>query len=62
MSSIVLSGRSCNITVLNEHSPTEEKSDKAKDSFYEELQLVFHNFPKYHTKILSGKNVSWGFN
>jgi hypothetical protein len=56
MSSIVLRGRCCNITVLNALAPTEKKSDKANGSFYEELQLVFHHFPKYHTKILSGKN------
>jgi hypothetical protein len=32
----VLRGRSCNI-VLNVHTPTEEKNDDSKDSFYEEL-------------------------
>ena len=35
------------------HAPSEEKSDESKDSFYEELEQVFHNFPKY-TKILLG--------
>jgi hypothetical protein len=25
-----------------------------KDSFYEELELVFDEFPKYHMKILLG--------
>ena len=30
------------------------KSDGSKDSFYEELEQVFHNLPKYHTKILLG--------
>jgi hypothetical protein len=25
-----------------------------KDSFYEELERVFDNFPKYHMKILLG--------
>jgi hypothetical protein len=25
-----------------------------KDSFYYELECVFHTFPKYHTKILLG--------
>jgi len=44
---------------LNEHPPTEEKDDKAKDSIYEELQLVFHHFPNYHMKILSKKTLSW---
>ena len=32
---IVLRGRWCNITVLNVHEPSEEKSDDSKDSFYE---------------------------
>jgi len=44
MSSIVLRGRCCDITVPNAHAPTEEKSDKANGIFYEELQLVFPPF------------------
>jgi hypothetical protein len=36
------------------HAPSEEKSDDAKDSFYEELEQVFDNFPKYHMKDLLG--------
>jgi len=36
------------------HAPSEEKSDVSKDSFYEELEPVFDNFPKYHMKILLG--------
>jgi exonuclease III len=41
------------IIVLNVQAPTEDKIDM-KDSFYEELECVFNNFPKYHTKILLG--------
>ena len=41
MSYIVLRGRWCNITVLNVHALSEEKSDDSKDSFYEELEQVF---------------------
>ena len=41
MSYIVLRGRWNNIVVLNAHAPSEEKSDEAKDSFYEELERVF---------------------
>jgi len=37
VSYIALRGRWCNIIVLNVHRPSEEKSDKSKDSFYEEL-------------------------
>jgi hypothetical protein len=29
-----------------------EKSDDSKESFYEELEQFFHNFSKYHMKIL----------
>jgi len=36
------------------HAPSEENSDEAKDSFYEELEQVFYNFPKHHMKILLG--------
>jgi len=54
VSHIVLRGRLCNIIVLNVHSPSEEKSDDSKDSFYEELDHVFYHIPKYHMKILLG--------
>jgi hypothetical protein len=30
--------------VLNVHAPTEDKTDDVKDSFYEELERVFHKF------------------
>ena len=36
------------------HALTEEKNYDAKESFYEELEQVFDNFPKYHMKILLG--------
>ena len=54
VSYIVLRGRCCNIIVLNVHTPSEEKSDDSKDSFYEELEQVFDHFSKYHIKILLG--------
>jgi hypothetical protein len=40
------------IICLNGHAPTEDKTDDVKDSFYVELERVFDNFLKYHTKIL----------
>jgi len=43
-----------NIIVLSAHAPSEEKSDDPKDSFYKELQQVFHHYPKYHIQILLG--------
>jgi hypothetical protein len=52
MSHILLRGHWSNISVLNVHALTEEKSDDSKDRFYEELEQVFDHFPKYHMKIL----------
>jgi hypothetical protein len=54
MSHIILRGRWCHIIVLNIHTPTVDKTDDVKDSFYEELECVFDKFPKYHIKILLG--------
>jgi hypothetical protein len=34
-------------------APTEDK-DVIKDSVYEELEEVFDQFPRYHTKIMLG--------
>jgi hypothetical protein len=36
------------------HAPTEDKDDDIKDSFYEELEQVFDQFPRCHMKILLG--------
>ena len=33
---------------------SENKTYDSKDSFYEELEQVFDNFPRYHMKILLG--------
>jgi hypothetical protein len=55
MSYILLRGRWCLIIVLNVHASTEDKTDDVKDSFYEESELVFDKFPKYHMKIMSGE-------
>ena len=41
LSYIVLRSYWCNTIVLNRHSPSEEKIDNSKDSFYEELEQVF---------------------
>jgi hypothetical protein len=47
----ILRGRWCEIIVLNIHAPTEDKIDDIKDRFYEELEQVFDEFPKYHIKF-----------
>jgi hypothetical protein len=44
MSCIVLRSHWVNISVLNVHAPTEDKSDNSKDSSNEELQQVFNKF------------------
>jgi hypothetical protein len=41
MSYIILRGRWCHIIVQNVYTPTEDKTDDVKDSFYEELERVF---------------------
>jgi len=50
----MLGGRWRNTIVVNMHAPSEEKSDKSKASFYEELEQVFDHLPKYRMKILLG--------
>jgi exonuclease III len=54
MSYIILTGRWCDIIVLNIHAPTNNKFHGIKDKFYDELEYVFDKFPKYHMKILLG--------
>jgi hypothetical protein len=44
----------CHIIVLNNHAPTEGKSDDVQNRFYEELECVFDKFPKCHMNILLG--------
>jgi exonuclease III len=51
---ITLKDSWCDIIVLNVHAPTEDKDDVIKDIFYEELEEVFDQFPRYHMKILLG--------
>jgi hypothetical protein len=36
------------------HAPTEDKDDDIKVTFYEELEQVIDQFPRYHIKILLG--------
>jgi exonuclease III len=54
MSYIILRGSWCNIIVVNVHAPREDMSDYIKDRFYEELEHVFDQFPRYDMKILLG--------
>jgi len=52
MSYVTLRGRWCDIIVPNVHVSTEDRSDDTKDSFYEEIEFVLYQFPKYHMSIL----------
>jgi hypothetical protein len=54
MSYIILRGRWWDITVLNVHTPTEDKRDDKKGSFCEELECVFNEILKYLMEILLG--------
>jgi hypothetical protein len=54
MSYITTKGHWCDIMVLKMHAPTEDKDEDIKDSFYEELEEIFDQFPRYNTKILLG--------
>jgi hypothetical protein len=36
------------------HAAIENKNDDTKNRFYEELECVFHQFPKNHMKMLLG--------
>jgi len=38
--------------VLNVRGTSERKGDDSNDSFYEDLEQFFNNFPNYHKKIL----------
>jgi hypothetical protein len=50
-----IGGKNVNISATpNVHAPTEDKCDDTRGSFYEELEGVFDQFPKYHMKILLG--------
>jgi hypothetical protein len=52
MSYIIPRGRWCDIIVLNVYATAQDKCDDMKDRFYEELEGVFDQFPKFHIKIL----------
>ena len=47
----MLKGRWLHIIVVNIHAPSEGKSEEVKDRFYDALEEVFDQFPKYYMKI-----------
>jgi hypothetical protein len=50
---IIPRGHWCSIIILNVHASAEDKIENIRDSFYEELECVFDDFPKYQMKLLS---------
>jgi hypothetical protein len=54
MSYITLKGHGCDAIVLNVHALIQDRDDVINDSSYEELEVVFDLFPRYHMKILMG--------
>jgi hypothetical protein len=54
LSYILLRSCWCHIVFLNGHTPTADKIDYVKNSFYEELEHALEKSPKYHTKIFVG--------
>jgi hypothetical protein len=52
MSYTTLNDLRCDIIALNVHAPTEDKDDVIKESFYEELEQVFYQFPRYNMKTM----------
>jgi hypothetical protein len=42
------------------HTSTKDKCDDTKESFYEEQESVFDQFPTYHMEILLDFNAKMG--
>jgi hypothetical protein len=54
LSYIILRGRWCNTIALNVHASCVDNSDDVKDCFYEKLERVLDQFPRYDMNILLG--------
>ena len=52
--SIRLRGKWFNVTVICVYAPTEEKEERIKDEFYEELQMIIDNTSKHDIMIILG--------
>jgi hypothetical protein len=50
----MLRGYWCDIIALNVHAQTGDKIDDMKDSFCDELEHMFYEFPKHHKKNVFG--------
>ena len=54
ISYIILKGKLHDFVIVNVHGPTEDKDDKMKDEFYEELECVFDSLSRYNMKMVLG--------
>lgn len=54
MSCLRIKGKFFNISLINAHAPTENKEDKHKDQFYDELECVYDRCPRNDIKIIIG--------
>ena len=49
-----LKGKFHNLTLINVHAPTEEKTEEEKDKFYDELQKAYDRAPKHDIVMILG--------
>jgi hypothetical protein len=49
----------CDIIALNMHALTEDKCDNTKDSYYDEVERAFDQFPKRHMKMILGYFIAF---
>ena len=52
VSCISLKVRWCDINIVNLHTPSEDKDDDIKVSFYKDIERIFDQLPVYYSKIL----------
>jgi endonuclease/exonuclease/phosphatase family metal-dependent hydrolase len=49
-----MEGKFFNITIICVHTPTEEKDETIKNSFYDRLDRTYQKMPKHDVKIIIG--------
>jgi hypothetical protein len=47
-------GKYHNLTLINAHAPTEDKDNRVKEQFYNDLQRVYENTAKHDVVIILG--------
>lgn len=54
----MLEGHERNISIINVHTPTEEKDETDKDIFYEKLVEEYEKLPKHDTEMVMGDYIA----